>query len=150
MSGASVIQEERDRRLKAAREVAREGGNAKHFSIRAGLKPSAGANWLRKNAPDLHATLTAAGRGRTLSQREALVRLLLLKSVEGIRGGQGRLAKALGLTPIYLATFKAAWAPDGLDAAISDLMPDAGNGKQIDDSGFNGMFPELAHGVAHG
>lgn len=123
MTRALTPQEYR-RRVAVARAVVAAGDPVAEFARRAGMKPAAATNWLSRNEPELHRALKGSGRSHCLSGHRALVRLLLIKSVHGIRGGQTRLARALGMSPNHLAVFKNQWAPDGLDAAIADLMPE--------------------------
>lgn len=123
MTRASVGRNEKDRRLRLAAAAVAAGGNATTFAHDAGLKPSAAANWLADNDEALHRHLTRNGRGCSADRHQALVTLLLLKSVEEFKGGQTRLARALRVTPSALSQVRKRWAPDGLDAAIADLMP---------------------------
>lgn len=114
---------ERLARLRLARAVLDDGGNLTEFARRAGLKLSNAHHWLKRNDADLLRSLAGGPRGKQYDYHAALVRLLLIQSVDGIRGGRVRLAKALGVTPACLSMFVKTWAPDGLDAAIADLMP---------------------------
>jgi hypothetical protein len=124
MTRAGVSELEKNRRLRLAAAAAAAGGNATTFGHDAGLSPAAAANWLSEHDADLHRYLTRNGRGRSADRHQALVTLLLLKSVEGFRGGQKRLARALGVTSAALCQVRKRWAPDGLDAGIANLMPD--------------------------
>lgn len=150
MTRAGVSLNEKDRRLRLAAAAAAAGGNATTFAHDAGLKPAAAANWLAENDADLHRQLTRNGRGFTADRHQALVTLLLLKSVEEFRGGQKRLARALGVTSAALWQVRNRWAPDGLDVAIADLMPDGdAMVKPLNDPS-DRFFTAPVHEVAHG
>ena len=114
---------EHARRRQIADDVILEGGNQVEFARRAGLEHINAHQWLRRHEPDRKRQL-AGRRGRPVELREALIRLLLLKSVEAEGDGVKRIAKVLGVSPAGLYAFVTRWAPDGLDAAIADLMPD--------------------------
>ena len=123
MTRAPNTEMEHARRRGIANTVIAASGTQADFAKALGLSPPAAFKWLRDHAPDLHRKLKG-DRIKTLDRHTVLVRLLLLKSVEGIRGAQGRLGHALGLSHAGISTFKQLWAPDGLDAAIADLMPE--------------------------
>ena len=57
---------------------------------------------------------------------------------------------ALGVSPQRMLMFRKYWAPDGLDAAIADLMPDDDNGKYKLHNTNNGSFPITVQETAHG
>ena len=115
---------ERAARRALAHQVLAEGGTITEFAKRAGLKLTAAWRWLDRCEPKLREELGAGPRGKRIDGHMALVRLLLIQSVIDFRGGRSRLARALGMTPANLSAFQRTWAPDGLDAAIADLMPD--------------------------
>ena len=117
---------EHERRRRVAETTLRHGGNMTEFAAAAGISVKAAFGWLKRHQPDLHRRLAMGPRGRQMKAHKALVRLLLIKSVEGFRGGEARLARALVLSRESLWAFKKVWAPDGLDAAIADLMPEDG------------------------
>lgn len=126
MSRAGLDPGEHNRRLRLARETLDLGGNGTQFARAAGLSIRSAIAWLRRNDTDLHRRLCTQPRGPRANTHQVLVRLLLLKSVEGFHGGRGRLADALGISRAAISFFEKKWAPDGLDAAIADLMPDDG------------------------
>lgn len=127
MAGAHLDEVKVARRLLLARSILEGGGNLTTLARRCGVSLKSVHLFLKRHDPDLLRKIAGGPRGRAMSAHQALVRLLLLKSVEGFVGGEGKLANALGLTREALYAFRRKWAPDGLDAAISDLMPeDAG------------------------
>lgn len=115
---------EHRRRTRIAEEELARGGNLTSYAATAGISLKAAFGFLRTHHPELHRRLAMGPRGRQVSGHQALVRLLLIKSVAEFRGGRARLAGALGLTRAALSAFERTWAPDGLDAAIDDLMPE--------------------------
>lgn len=137
---------ELQRRRKLALAVIENGGSQAELARQLGVTPAGGLKWLRTHAPDLHERFKG-DRLSSIDRHTALVRLLLLKSVEDFDGGMSRLARALKLTPAALSKFRALWAPDGLDAAIADLMPEDGEGYcQSRRPVTDGSAMELAHG----
>lgn len=113
-------------RILIADQVIAEGGSLSSFARKIGITTPGALFWLRRNDPERLATLVGGSSRSKHSAHEVLVRLLLIKSCEGIVGAKGRLAKALGINLPTLCEFQKRWAPDGLDAAIADLMPEDG------------------------
>lgn len=111
-------------RLLIADQVIADGGSLSSFARKVGITTAGALFWLRRNDPERLATLVGGSSRSKHSAHEALVRLLLIKSCEGIAGAKGRMAKALGVSVPTLCQFQKRWAPDGLDAAIEDLMPE--------------------------
>ena len=94
------------------------------YARRVGLSTAGALFWLRRHDPDRLAEIVGGSTRSKHSAHEVLVRLLLIKSCDGISGAKTRLANALGLRLSTLCEFQKRWAPDGLDAAIDDLMPE--------------------------
>lgn len=126
MGGAHLDEVAVARRLRLARAILEDGGNLTTLARRCGVSLKSAHLFLKRHDPGLLRNIATGPRGRALSAHQALVRLLLLKSVEGFVGGERKLANALGLTREALYAFRRKWAPDGLDAAIADLLPEDG------------------------
>lgn len=127
MTRAGTPADTKAARFAVADTLIADGGNLARYAKATGVSAKAALYWLRKHSPERLAQLSRGGRGSLgTSRHKALVRLLLIQSVEGIRGGKARLAKALGTSQQSLHSFVVRWAPDGLDAAIADLMPEGG------------------------
>jgi hypothetical protein len=103
-----------------------KGASLSAFAREIGLTPAGALFWLRRHDPDRLAALVNGYNRTTMTAHQVLVRLLLLKSCEGISGAKSRLCGALGIKLSAMCEFRKRWAPDGLDAAIADLMPDDG------------------------
>lgn len=124
MTGAGLDIETRRMRFRTADTFIAKGRSLSAFAREIGLTPAGALFWLRRNDPDRLAALVGGVNRTTVEPHAVLVRLLLLKSCEGIHGAKGRMAKALGVKLSALCEFRKRWAPDGLDAAIADLMPE--------------------------
>ncbi len=122
MTRRRLTPDENDVRRAIADRIIASGGNMKTFARAAGLTPVGALGWLKKHEPIRHQLLTVKSH-RKMTAHQALVRLLLIKSVKGIPGAEERIARALGVTAPAFSAFRRRWAPDDIDAAISDLMP---------------------------
>lgn len=129
MKFPDLTPEEQTRRRKAAKAVIAKGGSMRQFASDIGVSTPGALKWLRTYEPDLHKMMTGDRLTATMPTHQVLVRLLLLKSVEGIRGGRPKLLRALNRSNTWCINFLNTWAPDGLDAAIADLMPEDDNGE---------------------
>lgn len=122
MTAATSVSERRERFKQADRVIAK-GGNLRQFARVVGISPPGALKWLRRYDPDRLARLVEAPHPGSLTPHDALVRLLWLKATEGT-GQRRRVCQALGISEQTLWMTRKLWAPDGLDAAIADLMPD--------------------------
>jgi hypothetical protein len=111
------------RRLAIADEVIARQGNMTEFAEAIGLSPAGALKWLRGNAPDRLADLVSGRKRSELSPHAVLVRLLWLKALEGQKGWLARVCRVTGVSQTRMHQIRKTWAPDGLDAAIADLMP---------------------------
>lgn len=80
------------------------------FARRIDVTPAGALKWVKKYHPGKHAELIDA-KVRGFDDHKALVRLLLIKSVQGVPHGMTRLAGALKLNPESLYNFVRRWAP---------------------------------------
>jgi hypothetical protein len=115
---------EQHRRKLAAENVALKSGSLTDLARELGLKPANAANWLRRFDPKLHRRLKGQP-GRKLDTPVVLQRLIAIREARKVRFGMRDLARSMGWTAQRLCVYAQRWAPDGLDQAIADLMPDA-------------------------
>lgn len=141
--------EHKQRKLVAARIVAQHG-NLSRFAEAVGISKPAALVWLRRHEPGLLAELCNGRAKNAITPHQALVRLLWLKAVQDNRGHLTRVCRALGVSTQRMLMFRKYWAPDGIDAAIADLMPHDDNGKSGIYVTDNGLFPIGAQESAHG
>ena len=123
MSRAPNTGMEHARRRGIAEAVIAAGGTQADLAWEMGMSGPGALKWLRRYAPDLHPKFRG-NRIKTRDGQTALVRLLLLQSVEGMPEMRVRMLAAMGLSPAWAHAFRKVWAPDGLDAAIADLWPE--------------------------
>jgi hypothetical protein len=124
LSHVDQLRATRAHRLAVADQIIATGGNLSRFAEAIGVAPCTALKYLRAHDPERLAALVS-GRGlNQLDVHTATCRLLLVRSFVGIRGGHGRLAKALGISSAALSCFVKTWAPDGIDQALDDLLPD--------------------------
>lgn len=146
MKRPAISEMEHSRRRRLAEAIIRNGGSQAEFARQLGFTPPAALRWLRRYAPDLHVRFLG-DRMSGIDRHTALVRLLLVREAKRHRGWMAICGRAFGLTPQALATFVNHWAPDGIDAAIEDLMTDDGGGHcQTSKGAMNRSAMELARG----
>jgi hypothetical protein len=124
MTRAPTPQSVRQQRFRIADETIARGGNMTEFAEAAGISPPAALKWLRRHAPERLSALVDGRQRSAMDRHTVLVRLLWLKALEGQKGWLDRVCRVTGVSQTRLHQIRRAWAPDGLDAAIDDLMPD--------------------------